>query len=183
MKPATIIFLAAASMFVVEGPSKSAPADPSGMQDLGVDISKAGQTASDRAKFVQALPPDQQVALRKKCSVIVSQPSSHAAQVVTFCNDLNNMATAAGAVPPASASGSIFATIPEDAILAYNLVGSEVYNTTHDDIGTIKDIVLQRDRIDQLYVALPLESHGYIARESIEHTLCEMVEWFERYVK
>ena len=33
------------------------------------------------------------------------------------------------------------------------------------------------------YVLLPHESHGYIARESVEHTLWEMVAWFERYVK
>jgi dipeptidyl aminopeptidase/acylaminoacyl peptidase len=32
-------------------------------------------------------------------------------------------------------------------------------------------------------VMLPLESHGYIGRESIEHTLYEMVEWLERFVK
>ena len=33
------------------------------------------------------------------------------------------------------------------------------------------------------YVTLPHESHGYVARESIEHTLWEMVTWFDRYVK
>jgi dipeptidyl aminopeptidase/acylaminoacyl peptidase len=33
------------------------------------------------------------------------------------------------------------------------------------------------------YVTLPLESHGYAARESIEHTLHEMIAWFDRYVK
>ena len=33
------------------------------------------------------------------------------------------------------------------------------------------------------YVLLPHESHGYIARESVEHTLWEMVTWFERYIK
>ena len=33
------------------------------------------------------------------------------------------------------------------------------------------------------YVTLPHESHGYIARESVEHTLWEMVTWFDRYVK
>ncbi len=33
------------------------------------------------------------------------------------------------------------------------------------------------------YVTLPLESHGYQARESIEHTLYEMISWFDRYVK
>jgi dipeptidyl aminopeptidase/acylaminoacyl peptidase len=32
-------------------------------------------------------------------------------------------------------------------------------------------------------VMLPLESHGYAARESTEHTLYEMINWFDRYVK
>ena len=32
-------------------------------------------------------------------------------------------------------------------------------------------------------VMLPHESHGYIARESVEHTLYEMIAWFDRYVK
>lgn len=33
------------------------------------------------------------------------------------------------------------------------------------------------------YVTLPNESHGYSARESTEHTLWEMVTWFDKYVK
>jgi dipeptidyl aminopeptidase/acylaminoacyl peptidase len=33
------------------------------------------------------------------------------------------------------------------------------------------------------YVTLPHESHGYSARESIEHTLYEMFAWFDRQVK
>jgi dipeptidyl aminopeptidase/acylaminoacyl peptidase len=32
-------------------------------------------------------------------------------------------------------------------------------------------------------VLLPAESHGYQARESVGHTLWEMVEWLDRYVK
>jgi len=32
-------------------------------------------------------------------------------------------------------------------------------------------------------VMLPYESHGYAARESIEHVLYEMLTWFDRYVK
>ncbi len=32
-------------------------------------------------------------------------------------------------------------------------------------------------------VTLPLESHGYAARESTEHTLYEMISWFDKYVK
>lgn len=33
------------------------------------------------------------------------------------------------------------------------------------------------------YVTLPHESHGYLARESVEHALYEMLSWFEQYVK
>ena len=33
------------------------------------------------------------------------------------------------------------------------------------------------------YVVLPHEAHGYQARESVLHTLAEMVEWMERWVK
>jgi dipeptidyl aminopeptidase/acylaminoacyl peptidase len=33
------------------------------------------------------------------------------------------------------------------------------------------------------YVSLPYESHGYMARESVEHTLYEMLAWFDKYVK
>jgi dipeptidyl aminopeptidase/acylaminoacyl peptidase len=33
------------------------------------------------------------------------------------------------------------------------------------------------------YVTLPHEAHGYAARESVEHTLYEMISWFNKYVK
>jgi dipeptidyl aminopeptidase/acylaminoacyl peptidase len=33
------------------------------------------------------------------------------------------------------------------------------------------------------YVTLPLESHGYRARQSIEHTLWEMLRWFDKHLK
>jgi dipeptidyl aminopeptidase/acylaminoacyl peptidase len=32
-------------------------------------------------------------------------------------------------------------------------------------------------------VFLPHESHSYAARESVEHTIAEMIEWFDRHVK
>lgn len=32
-------------------------------------------------------------------------------------------------------------------------------------------------------VMLPLEAHGYAARETIEHVLYEMITWFDKYVK
>ncbi|MFL6335788.1 MAG: S9 family peptidase [Pyrinomonadaceae bacterium] len=33
------------------------------------------------------------------------------------------------------------------------------------------------------YVTLPLEAHGYAARETTEHVLWEMINWFDKYVK
>ncbi len=33
------------------------------------------------------------------------------------------------------------------------------------------------------YVVLPAEAHGYAARESVEHTVYEMLAWFDKYVK
>ena len=33
------------------------------------------------------------------------------------------------------------------------------------------------------FVSLPYESHGYEARESVGHTLYEMITWFDKYVK
>jgi dipeptidyl aminopeptidase/acylaminoacyl peptidase len=33
------------------------------------------------------------------------------------------------------------------------------------------------------YVSLPYEAHGYAARESVEHTAAEMIEWFDKHVK
>jgi dipeptidyl aminopeptidase/acylaminoacyl peptidase len=33
------------------------------------------------------------------------------------------------------------------------------------------------------YVALPHEAHNYTARESVEHTLWEMINWLNRHLK
>jgi dipeptidyl aminopeptidase/acylaminoacyl peptidase len=33
------------------------------------------------------------------------------------------------------------------------------------------------------YVTLPYEAHGYVALESVEHTLWEMLTWYDRWVK
>ena len=33
------------------------------------------------------------------------------------------------------------------------------------------------------FVSLPYEAHGYQARESVDHTLYEMITWFDKYVK
>ena len=33
------------------------------------------------------------------------------------------------------------------------------------------------------YVQLPYEAHGYQALESVEHTLWEMLTWYDKWVK
>jgi len=33
------------------------------------------------------------------------------------------------------------------------------------------------------FVYLPLEAHGYTARESVLDVVAEMVQWFDKYVK
>ena len=33
------------------------------------------------------------------------------------------------------------------------------------------------------YVTLPYEAHGYVGLESVEHTLWEMITWYDRWVK
>jgi dipeptidyl aminopeptidase/acylaminoacyl peptidase len=42
---------------------------------------------------------------------------------------------------------------------------------------------LKGNGVKARYVQLPAEAHGYRARESIGHTLYEMVSWLDRYVK
>jgi len=33
------------------------------------------------------------------------------------------------------------------------------------------------------YITLPFEAHAYTARESVFHTLAEMINWMDKYVK
>jgi dipeptidyl aminopeptidase/acylaminoacyl peptidase len=53
----------------------------------------------------------------------------------------------------------------------FPLQSERLYHAIRGNGGTVR------------YVTLPHESHGYVARESVEHTLWEMVTWFDRYVK
>ncbi|MCI0363899.1 MAG: prolyl oligopeptidase family serine peptidase, partial [Phycisphaerales bacterium] len=64
-----------------------------------------------------------------------------------------------------------------------------IHGEADDNTGTFP---IQSDRMYQAIrghggigrlVTLPYEAHGYAARESIEHTLHEMITWFERFVK
>jgi dipeptidyl aminopeptidase/acylaminoacyl peptidase len=64
-----------------------------------------------------------------------------------------------------------------------------IHGEADDNTGTHP---IQSDRMYQAIrgnggtvrlVTLPHEAHGYTARESIEHTLYEMIAWFDKYVK
>jgi dipeptidyl aminopeptidase/acylaminoacyl peptidase len=64
-----------------------------------------------------------------------------------------------------------------------------VHGMADDNSGTFP---IQSERMYQAikgnggivrYVQLPYEAHGYLARESTEHTLWEMVTWFDKWVK
>ncbi len=64
-----------------------------------------------------------------------------------------------------------------------------IHGMADDNSGTFP---IQSERIYQAvkgnggivrYVQLPYEAHGYLARESTEHTLWEMVNWFDKWVK
>lgn len=53
----------------------------------------------------------------------------------------------------------------------FPLQSERLYHAIRGNGGTVR------------YVTLPHESHGYMARESVEHTLWETVTWFDKYVK
>jgi len=64
-----------------------------------------------------------------------------------------------------------------------------IHGMADDNSGTFP---IQSERLYQAikgnggivrYVQLPYEAHGYLARESTEHTLWEMVNWFDKWVK
>ncbi|HEY6351426.1 MAG TPA: prolyl oligopeptidase family serine peptidase [Candidatus Angelobacter sp.] len=64
-----------------------------------------------------------------------------------------------------------------------------IHGMADDNSGTFP---IQSERLYQAikgnggivrYVQLPYEAHGYLGRESVEHTLYEMVSWFDKWVK
>ena len=64
-----------------------------------------------------------------------------------------------------------------------------IHGMADDNSGTFP---IQSERLYQAikgnggivrYVQLPYEAHGYQGRESVEHTLYEMVSWFDKWVK
>ena len=65
--------------------------DPTGKKDLGVDISNAGTSPADHQRFVQNLAANDQSKVKKVCTILVARPDDHAAEVVHFCQNVNQM--------------------------------------------------------------------------------------------
>jgi dipeptidyl aminopeptidase/acylaminoacyl peptidase len=64
-----------------------------------------------------------------------------------------------------------------------------IHGEADDNSGTFP---IQSERLYQAikgtggtvrYVTLPYEAHGYVGLESVEHTLWEMITWYDRWVK
>ena len=83
--------LALAAPASVAQQSTAAARDPTGKADLGVDISKAGDTAATNQEFMKTLSSDQQMKVKQVCLVAPSQPEAHSPPVVAFCKNVRDM--------------------------------------------------------------------------------------------
>ncbi len=54
-----------------------------------------------------------------------------------------------------------FATVPADAVLSSNLIGLKVYNGAEENVGEIKDLVIERDGL----YAYVLSVGGFLSTE------------------
>ena len=97
---------------------------------------------------------------------------------------LTGNAALQSALDAAIASVSIPGSSPRFALTVVDLD-----NTADNNPGTFP---IQSERLYQAirgnggkvrFVSLPYEGHGYFARESVEHTVYEMLAWFDKYVK
>ena len=83
------------------------------------------------------------------CMQIAAAPADHAPAVVTFCNDVKSMQSAQNnaATAPAPPPADMLATVPPDAVLSYNVIGLEIYNGANEDVGEIKDLVIEKGQV------------------------------------
>jgi hypothetical protein len=78
------------------------------------------------------------------------------------------------AVEPRNGSTEREKPIPSYPALSLSLTAcyfKPVYQAIKGNGGTVR------------YVTLPYEAHGYVGLESVEHTLWEMLTWYDRWVK
>lgn len=59
----------------------------------------------------------------------------------------NKNTTETAATQPPATSTEMFAAVPSDAMLSYNLVGLEIYNNSNEDVGEIKDLVIENGQM------------------------------------
>ena len=61
--------------------------------------------------------------------------------------------------------------VADDNTVTFPIQSERMYEAVRGHGGTVR------------LVTLPLEAHGYAGRETIEHVLYEMINWFVKYVK
>ena len=61
--------------------------------------------------------------------------------------------------------------VADDNTVTFPIQSERMYQAVRGHGGTVR------------LVTLPLEAHGYAGRETIEHVLYEMINWFDKYVK
>jgi hypothetical protein len=89
MKISSIATFAALAFVLSAGVgSAQGSKDPTGKQDLGVDISGAGTTKADNQKFVEGQTPADQTKIKEACVVFVTEPDQHAPEVIAFCENV-----------------------------------------------------------------------------------------------
>jgi hypothetical protein len=114
-------------------------------QDLRNDLQSAGFTN------VRVIPDSFLVQAKDRSGqpvAMIINPHSMTEIVDEGSIDESGSKTAqAGAVTGQMAAGTSFTTVPENERLSSKLVGTDVYNDDHQDIGTIKDIAYGRNGV------------------------------------
>jgi hypothetical protein len=90
MQKHSLVTLACFALLISTGTAMAAN-DPTGKQDLGVDITTAGKNQNDNIAFYRALTVDQQGHVKKACAGAVKKPSDHAVEVIEFCKNVTAM--------------------------------------------------------------------------------------------
>jgi hypothetical protein len=86
---ASLLLIAATISLPVQA-AQTATTDSSGKSDIGVDISKAGNTQAQQKQFVASATHDDQIKIKRQCLVIVGEAAEHTPEVVGFCKNVSD---------------------------------------------------------------------------------------------
>ena len=64
-----------------------APHKP-GMKELGVDLTNAGTSVTERTAFLDKMTVEQRAKVRRDCVKLMAEPDGKDPQVVAFCRDI-----------------------------------------------------------------------------------------------